>query len=103
MTLHFGEHLLWAMSIDELFVGAIFSAVVDISEYAGKEDALLFSLNSVGARNARFYVGNLAITTAAAPVPLPSTLGFCCVSVALLLRNARRRTSVQVESDRTRQ
>lgn len=90
VTVHFGDNLLWSMSIDESFASYLFNAIIDISEFSGTADALLFSLNNVGDKNAQFYVGNLELRGNIAPVPLPSALslffGTCLAGLGVASR-----------------
>jgi len=89
MTVHFGDDLLWTMSIDEAFAGVLLDAVIDISKYAGTTDALFFSLNSVGEKNAKFYFGNLALRGNFSPVPLPASLWLFAAGILGIFAKSR--------------
>ncbi len=90
VTAHFGDTLIWTMSIEDSFTNLLFNAVIDVSSFAGTTDALLFSLNSVGSKNARIYIGNLALSVSAAPVPIPPAIGFLALGMLSLLSRSSR-------------
>ncbi|MCK5467357.1 MAG: PEP-CTERM sorting domain-containing protein [Cyclobacteriaceae bacterium] len=72
-TVYFGNELFLSMSISESLEGMLFQEQFGISDYAGMEKQVYFTLNSVGEANASLYVGNLEYR-GANPVPEPTTI-----------------------------
>lgn len=87
LTLNFGDRLLFsflglATSGSEL----LNSGLIDISQFAGSNDQILFTLNSVGQANGEVTVDNLRFFTLAVPEPSLSAALFLGVLLLAFLK-----------------
>lgn len=85
LTLHFGDELLFSFT-GSAFGGSDFmsSGLIPIAQFAGKENQLLFTLNSFGERNAAIQIQNLRILGRPLSVPEPPSFLLILLAVGLL-------------------
>ena len=79
------------MGIDAALEGVIHNSLVDISQFAGIDGDLIFSLNSVGSANADFYIGGLALLSTS-QVPEPTTTALLALGLLGIGFARKRRT-----------